>query len=128
MFLLQKRAVRIIFGANRLAHTEPIFKSLKLLNIHKLYRYNIGLMMYKYHHKKLPHIFDDYFTMNSDVHVYSTRQSHLLHTPKYSTELRKRSFKCKAVSVWNDIHKALKSVNIAIGTFKDHLKKYLLSL
>ena len=85
-------------------------------------------MMYKYHHKKLPHIFDDYFTMNSDVHVYSTRQSHLLHTPKYSTELRKRSFKCKAVSVWNDIHKALKSVNIAIGTFKDHLKKYLLSL
>ena len=128
VFLLQKRAVRIIFGANRLAHTEPIFKSLKLLNIHKLYKYNIGLMMYKYHHKKLPHIFDDYFTMNSDVHVYSTRQSHLLHTPKYSTELRKRSFKCKAVTVWNDIYKALKSVNIAIGTFKDYLKKYLLSL
>ena len=127
VLLLQKRAVRIIFGVNRLTHTDPLFKTLNLLNIHKLYRYNIGLLMYKIHHKKLPIIFDNFFTRNSDIHLYSTRQAHLLHIPKFRTELRKRSFKCKAVSVWNDIYSTLHSVEIAVGTFKKYLKKYLLN-
>ena len=84
--------------------------------------------MYEYHHNQLPDIFIDFFKRNSDVHQYCTRQSDLLHIPKFRTELRKRSFRSKAVSIWNDTYNTLKSVEIVVSTFKDHMKKYLLSL
>ena len=64
---------------------------------------------------------------NSDVHTYGTRQADHLHVPDVSTELGKMSFKFQAVKIWNDIYKFLK-VDIKIGTFKKHLKSYLIKL
>ena len=61
VLLLQKRVVRIISGAQRQAHTKPIFTSLGILDIDKLYEYNLGLMMYKFHHHQLPSIFSIFF-------------------------------------------------------------------
>ena len=56
VFLLQKKTVRIIHGVNRRAHSEPLYSSLYVLSVSKVYVYNIGLVMYKYHHGLLPHI------------------------------------------------------------------------
>ena len=126
VILLQKKAVRIISGADRLSHSEPLFTSFEILNIDKIFSYNIGLMMYKFHHRKLPLIFDDFFTRNAEIHSHHTRQSNCLHVPLFSTETGKRSFRFKAVIVWNDLRRNLKSVNIRISTFKLHLKKYLI--
>ena len=127
VFLLQKRVVRIISGVDRQTHTKPLFTSLGLLDINRLYSYNIGLMMYKFKHRNLPSIFDQYFVKNSDIHDYETRQSDFLHVPIFNTELGKRSFRFKAVSIWNEIYGNLSSVYIAISTFKMHLKKYLIN-
>ena len=80
--------------------------------------------MYKYHHGWLPSVLN-LFRRNSDVHTYSTRQANYLHVPKVSSELGKMSFKYQAVKIWNNIHKFLK-VDIKIGTFKKHLKSYLI--
>ena len=124
ILLLQKRIVRIICGVNRLTHSDPLFKSLSVLSITKLYKYNIGLLMYKYHHGWLPQILD-LFERNSEVHCYNTRQFNQLHVPIYRTELGKRSFHFQAVKIWNDVYSSL-SVDIKIGTFKKHLKHYLI--
>ena len=75
MLLLQKKVVRIISGADRLSHTDPLFASLDVLKIDQLYSYNIGLMMYKYYHNLLPSIFDDFFQKNSEIHSHLTRRS-----------------------------------------------------
>ena len=75
VLLLQKKVVRIISGADRLAHTDPLFASLDVLKIDQLYSYNIGLMMYKYYHNLLPSIFDDFFQKNSEIHSHLTRRS-----------------------------------------------------
>ena len=57
---LQKRAVRQITGAGRYDHTMPIFQSLNVLNIPKLYIYSVLIFLYKYHHQDLPKFFADF--------------------------------------------------------------------
>ena len=124
ILLLQKRVIRLIAGVNRKTHSTPLFDSLCILTVEKLYSYNVGLFMYKYHHGWLSQIFD-VFQRNSDVHYHDTRQSQFLHLPKPKTEMGKRSFCYQAVLVWNTAHRNLK-INVKIGTFKKHFKKYLL--
>ena len=126
VLLLQKRVLRIICGVDHRSPSNPLFSSLGLLDINKLYSYNIGLMMYKFHHHKLPTFFSSFFVKNSEIHNYMTRQSNLLHIPQFRTELGKRSFRYKAVGIWNEIYGSMPSVDIAVSTFKIHLKKYLI--
>ena len=102
----------------------PLFNELRILTVKNLYAYNIGLLMYEYHHGWLPKVLD-FFKKNSNVHSHYTRQNHFLHVPKYDTELGQMSFNYHAVKIWNDILKFL-NVNIKIGTFKKHLKSYLI--
>ena len=126
LLVLQKRIVRIISGVPRLTHTEPIFVKLGFLTVNRLFKYNIALLMYKYHHSMLPPVLD-MFVKNCQVHSYNTRQSDHLHVPQCWTELVKMSFKYQAVMVWNHIYQSV-DVNIGIGTFKRHLKSHLLSI
>ena len=126
LLVLQKRIVRIISGVPRLTHSEPLFVKLGILIVDRLFKYNIGLLIYKYHHSMLPSVLD-MFVKNCQVHSYSTRQSDLLHVPNCRTELGKMLFKYQAVMVWNHIYQSV-DVNIGIGTFKHHLKSHLLSI
>ena len=102
IFLLQKKAMRIILGVNQRAHSEPLFSSLCVLSVSNVYMYNIGLLMYKYHHVLLPNILD-MFEQNSTIHQYYTRQSNLLHVPSCRTELGKRFFRVQSCHYmeWN---------------------------
>ena len=65
---LQKKAVRVIAGAQRNSHTDPLFKKLNILEFHKIYLYSVQLFVYKYHHALLPEIFNDFFTRNDSFH------------------------------------------------------------
>ena len=75
--LLHKRVIRIIAGVNRREHSRPLFNDLRILTLNDLYAYNIGLLMYKYHHGWLPTVLD-LFIKNRDVHNYTTRQANHL--------------------------------------------------
>ena len=81
--------------------------------------------MFKYHHKRLPSVLDK-FVKNCDIHDHDTRQSKHLHIPDFSTDPGEMSFKTQAVMIWNKILKSLK-VDIKIGTFKKHLKAFVIS-
>ena len=50
IILLQKRAIRIVAHAPFLAHTQPIFSSLKLLRLNDMYNFQVGIFMYLSHH------------------------------------------------------------------------------
>src|SRR6218665_829132 len=45
--VLQKRAIRIICGAHYLAESTPLFKSLGLLKIHDIYKFQLAILMYQ---------------------------------------------------------------------------------
>ena len=122
---LQKRATRVIAGATYLAHTAPLFKELKILNLTNIYVYNILLIMFKYHHSKLPTIFDSFFTRNNEVHSYETRQQYHLHVPIQKLPKRTQRVKCAGVTLYNHFVTRL-NFNVKIASFKRQAKTYLL--
>ena len=55
---LQKRIVRIICGTGYLAHTAPLFRTLKILDIFNINAFFVACFMYSYHNNLLPHTFN----------------------------------------------------------------------
>ena len=48
LFLLQKKIIRIMNFFHYLAHTNPLFLSMEVLPLRKIFFYKVGLIMYKY--------------------------------------------------------------------------------
>ena len=99
-----------------------------LLNIKQLYEYSVGMLMYKIHHSVTPSILN-MFVRNADIHEHGTRQqsqhSHL-HIPKCRTELGKRFITYQGAIIWNMFLRELKA-DVSIGTFKHHMKAFLIT-
>ena len=53
LFILQKRAVRIILGVHPRSPSEPLFTTLKFLNCENIFKYLIGRLMYRIYHGEL---------------------------------------------------------------------------
>ena len=63
MHLLQKKSVRLITNKHYIAHSESIFKDLRILMIHDMYYLSIVKFYYKLINGHLPDYFD-YFKQN----------------------------------------------------------------
>ena len=127
MVKIQKQAIKCIcfLRRNFLSHMlEPICENLSILNLKKLRMYCIGVFMYKFHHRKLPKVFDGYFVRNSDIHNVNTRQSDLLHVPLFRSNLSKKFIRYAGVLCWNAISKNVKT-DVKISSCKASLIQYL---
>ena len=54
LFLLQQKIIRIMSFSHYLAHTNPLFLSMEVLPLMKIFLYKVGLIMYKYSNNLLP--------------------------------------------------------------------------
>lgn len=80
LITLQKRAIRIITVSKYNAHTEPLFKHLKLLNIKDILNISVLKFYHKYINKTLPDYFQNLpFQLNHEIHNHNTRGAHDLH-------------------------------------------------
>ena len=122
---IQKRAVRILKGAKKLDHTDPIFKELKIMKISEIYVYTLQLILYKHHHLLLPDIFADFFVSNESIHNHNTRQAHLLHVPLLRSQPAYSSIRKTGVRSYN-YFMGIIDLNVSIITYKYHLKKFIL--
>ena len=77
IYMLQKKAVRIVTGNDYIAHTEPIFKSLELLKVEHLFNVKILKFYYNLLHNCLPVYFNKYLNViNCDLpHSYQLRRN-----------------------------------------------------
>ena len=73
IFLLQKRAIRLISSANFLSHTEPLFKELNTLKVTDIQRVRALKFYFRYVHNELPHYFTNIFATEPLIHPYTTR-------------------------------------------------------
>lgn len=102
LFALQKRAIRIIKGADFLAHTRPLFEELQIKTLEKLYLYRLSCLMYR--------------ILNNNVTLLSSRVTALTHPirtraitnnqltiprPRLNYGLRSLTF--SSISVWNSL-------------------------
>ena len=123
---LQKKVMCIITSSPFKAPSEPLFHSLNILNIHKIYLYFTSLFMFTYIKGSTPDIFNTMFLINKNVHSHSTRQINKMHIPLAKTAMVKRSIRYRGVTVWNYISDKF-DYNCSISVYKKKLKKYLLS-
>ena len=78
LYILQKRIVRTITFADKLAHTGPIFKDIEVLPLAKLIHCRIGLFMYKIFYKLQPTVINKMYDQNVDIHVLITQDKNII--------------------------------------------------
>ena len=101
LLILQKKVARIISYSYYHANSDPLFKTLKILPVAKLYVYLVALFMFKYHHNLLPDIFTDMFSTNNSTHDYDTRFGKDLRIPLSTLTLRSKTINVRGVKIWN---------------------------
>ena len=120
LFLLQKKIISIITFSHYLAHTEPLFMSLEILPLEKIFYHRCGLMMYKYHNNLLPCSISQLYAKNDSIHDHNTRCSNLLRVP-----IGSKSFTSVSARIWNVLNNII-VFDVPISKFKSLLKQYLL--
>ena len=123
VFVIQKRAVRVITFSNFDQHSSPLFKALKIVKFPDLVTYLIAIYMYKFHNQLLPGVFASFFTKVDTVHSYNTRHSAKLtyYLPKARTNYGKFSIWFQGPKIWNAIDDETKKLSMSL--FKKRLKQ-----
>ena len=91
---LQKKAARILSASKYSAHTEPLFKNLKLLKIEHILKLHELKLYYKFIHIRLPVYLQNLkLDQNSSIHNINTRGQHNIHTTRVQHEFAKHSLR-----------------------------------
>ena len=91
---LQKKAARILSASKYNAHTEPLFKNLKLLKIEHILKLHELKLYYKFIHIRLPDYLQNLkLDQNSSIHNINTRGQHNIHTTRVQHEFAKHSLR-----------------------------------
>ena len=121
---IQKKIVRTITFSHYLAHTEPIFDTLNILNFNNLVVHRISLMMFKYSKDLVPLPIVELFTRNYEFHNHFTRQSQSLHTAVGRNEAIYKTFTFHGIRIWNYISTKI-SVDVSYASFKHSSKLFI---
>ena len=106
LHILQKKAVRIITSSSYFAHSEPLFKQLRLVKTCDIYKCVLLKFIFKLTHKQLPHYFEQFtFTFRNQQHNYATRRCQNVSIPNVNHEFAKRSIRFIAPSAYNSTHR-----------------------
>jgi hypothetical protein len=119
IFLLQKKAIRIINHANYCATTNPLFIKLHALKFEDLAVLRTAVVMYKAHHRTLPHCIQELFGAR-DGH-YQLRGAHMFRSAGARTDTKSRCISVKGINIWNKLDCELKTCN-SIKKFKRNFK------
>ena len=82
---LQKRAIRIMTNSKYNAHTDPLFKSLKLLKIKDFFDVQCMKFWYKFVNNNVPTYFASMFRYNHELYEIQTRSHESLHLYPFRT-------------------------------------------
>ena len=120
--LILKRIIRNISNSDFLAHTAPLFKRLKLLDLEGIRKISLASYFFKTQDVNLPPLLAN--------HGYHTRHRDRLRVPQHRLTQFHNSFLFQAPSFWNVLltdypPNIIQSPNLRI--LKSRLKKFLLS-
>ena len=72
LFILQKRAIRLMTFTSFHEHSSPIFRKLNIIKLDDLIYH---IFMYRFNNSLLPSAFDAFFSKVSEIHHYNTRSA-----------------------------------------------------
>lgn len=123
---LQKKALRIMSFSAYTAPSLPLFKNMKLLNIHQINDFLISAFSFELSHKILPPYFDDFFRENNKIHEHNTRKNSDIHKRCNRTNYGKYSTRNKITNIWNTIPLEIRK-SVSLSVFKKKMKHFLLT-
>ena len=118
LFILQKRAVRIISKSLYYDHTQPIFKRLKILKLYDQVKLEVATYMFKNRNS---------LDFQRRLHNYNTRQYDNLILPRHDLTQYERSISYAGPKLWNSLSNQLKTIT-TIKSFRRQYKKELLTM
>ena len=77
LFTLQKKAIRLICNADRLAHTNAMFKDMSILKLSEFVQYKTAIVMFNIFHGTLPIQLQMRFTKQCSAQVFKMAGCHL---------------------------------------------------
>lgn len=119
---LQKKMLRTMTSSGFRAESAPLFLKLKVLDVHKIYRYKVNTFMFKFVKDLLPEIFQNIFKRNT---ARATRQKFKLYLPISRTHSYNNTMRFQGVKEWNYVVDQLDHY-CSVHTFKKRLKLFLL--
>ena len=109
--------------------STPYFNEMEILKLPDIHILVVGIFMHKFKSDKLPEIFSNFFSRNSEHHEYATRGATKLRPPKAKLKIAQHFVKRTGVSLWNKLESTENfNLNLSICTFKKHLKRYILTI
>ena len=75
LFVIQKRAIRALFGLSYNDSTSDSFRKFKILSLENLWRLKLDSLMWDFDHSLLPSHLQKLFKYSSKIHGYGTRSS-----------------------------------------------------
>ena len=107
--------------------TYSLFKDNRIMNLEKLYKFNLCKSMYRYMNNLVPEILKEMYILNENVHYYNTgnrEMPHFYHI-KYNQYLN--SFIIQGPKIWVRVPNEIKNSD-KFHLFNKKLKTYLLSI
>ena len=120
IFKLQKRAIRAITNSKYNAHTDPLFKKLRILKIHDIYTINLYKFYYRLRHRDLPPYFYDIFSELPE-HDHNLRHRNPLNLCMWKTAAAHNSIRNALPSVLQTISPLILN-NINCASYKAFTK------
>jgi len=103
VFKLQKKAIRIVTGEKYNAHTDPLFKRLRLLKVCDIASIQELKFCFKLENGLLPDYFmTNIFIKNSSVHSRNTRSMNNLHVPRIKHEYARQCIQYTIAVAFNN--------------------------
>ena len=125
IYIIQKKALRLINNSGYRSHTRPLFFKFKCLTVFNIYKYHLGVLMYKFDRQILPAAIQNMFTLNSSIHNYNTRSSSKFHIFSARTNFYKSTVRHQGPILWNSL--SCLPPTLTVYQFKKNLKSFLLT-
>ena len=103
LVVLQKKAVRLINNSEYRDHTAPIFHSLKLLPVSKVFHLNCLVFIYKCLFNNSSPMMKHKILKNCPTHEQDTRYRHQIRPPRARLELCRKSYLNQSICFWNNL-------------------------
>lgn len=129
IFIMQKKAIRLICNAGYNDHTSQLFISQNVLKLDDIYKLEVSKTIHRFYNNILPMPLRDMFIRVSQIHDRQTRQLDNLHERRSRTALASRRMKHNGPILWNSLPRYIKESKYdTIKCFSSKLTKHLLSL
>ena len=131
LFRLQKKAIRVIAKQKYNAHTDPLFKKLKLLKIDDIFKLQCLKFLYKHTKGETPKYFDNIFNENHNTqatHSHDTRFRNQVQPVRTNREYTKNTIRYYIPSLPLELNNDLRNriTTHSLQSYKASLKKFFI--